>query len=104
MGSENFDRQELERYAGVLADQADRLIRLLGVDVSGAETFSTHSPAFRRAADAYERLTLAQNMPDCVTWERATSDGRCGAEIMGRLWKVREELRSRDELIARQGK
>lgn len=62
MSTADSDRQELEQYARVLADQADRLIRRLGVDVSDAEVFSKHSPAFRQAADAYERLALADKI------------------------------------------
>lgn len=102
MASEESDRQELEQYAGVLADQADSLIRLLDVDVSAAETYSTFSLSFRQAADAYERLALAERRADLIAWERTRVVGRSGPELMDRLWKVREELRGQDESAARQ--
>ncbi len=102
MARENSDRQELERHAGVLANQADRLVRKLVVDVSKVPTHSRCSPAFRQAADAYERLARAGRAADRVAWERTAVDGRNGAEVMDRLWKVREELRRQDESAARE--
>ncbi len=98
MEPEFSDRQELERSAQVLANQTERLIHRLGVDVSGAETFSKYSPAFRQAADTYERLALAEKRTKRVKWERTTVDGRDGAYLMKCLWEVREKLRAQDEV------
>ena len=91
------NRQELEHQARVLSDQADRLIRQLGVDVSDAEIFSKYSLVLRQAADAYERLALAEKRTNQVAWERTMVDGRNGAETMDRLWKIRQALRRRDQ-------
>jgi len=90
-------REELERWLQVLSEQAERLIRDLGVNVSDAETFSRLSSSFRLAANAYERLAMARRRTDQVKWERTTADGRNGTEIMSGLWKVREELRGQNE-------
>ena len=101
MPSADSDRQELEQHARVLADQADHLILQLGLAVSDAEMFSKYSSAFRQAADAYERLALAEKRTDQVAWERTMVDGRNGLELMDGLWKVREALRRQDQATSR---
>lgn len=100
MASEYTDRQELERYAGVLVVQADRLIRQLDVDVevdvSKAKTSAGYSPAFHQVDNAYERLASAMKRVGPVAWERTMVDGRNGDELMDRLWKVRDSIRQED--------
>jgi hypothetical protein len=91
----NMPTNELEQEVRILVDQADRLIRQLGVDVSKAATSSMYSDAFRQIFHAYERLAEArkQLIEQAVLWERETVDGRNGEELMRRLWCVREKLR-----------
>lgn len=91
------ERAKLERTAGILADQADRLVRGLGVDVSDAERSESGSAAFRSVADAYEQLALAQRESVAVVWERSTVDGRPAADLMERLWRVRGQLEALDQ-------
>ena len=95
-------RKELEREARILADQADRFISQFAIDVSDAETFAGRSEAFRTAADAFERIALAEKRVDQAAWYRAANvNGRTSKDIMDRLWNVRTELRRIDEEGAR---
>jgi hypothetical protein len=96
--SDTTEGQELEQSARILADQADRLVSQLAVDVSSAESFVVGSSEFCAAANAYERIALAERTADPAEWYKATFvDGRTSREIMDRLWDVREQLRHRDE-------
>ena|SRR5579863_8279112 len=101
MRQEAESRQELERYAEILVRQANQLVRDLGVDVSGARTYASGSTALRQATDVYEQLDLTERTADHVAWERDQVDGRTGADIKDRLWKVREDLRRDDESTTR---
>jgi hypothetical protein len=84
---------ELEREARILAEQADRLVSQFSIDLSNPERYTRGSAGFRVAADAYERIALAETKVDPAEWFRANNvDGRSAKEIMDRLWKVREEL------------
>lgn len=97
MGKPKTDA-ELEREALILADQAERFIKQFSVDVSSAEQWTKGSQAFRTAADAYERIALAEKTVSQPDWYKAENiDGRTARDIMDRLWDVREELRRRDE-------
>jgi hypothetical protein len=90
------DRQELERYARILAEQAERLIQKLGIDVSDVRSESKYSHAYQQAEDAYERLTAASRKTKPKTWEDTMVDGRNGDELMSRIWPVRQELFRQD--------
>jgi len=85
-------KQEERRKIDVQARQANDLIGKLNVDVSDAETFLTGSPEFRLSAGTYERLNSARKKADLVLWERTLVDGRNGADLMQRVWEVRQEL------------
>jgi hypothetical protein len=96
MDSIDSDRQELERSAQILAEQADHLIQKLGVDVSDVKPELRYSHAFQQAAYAYERLNSARGKAKPEAWENTMIIGRNGDELMSRLWPVREELKRRD--------
>jgi hypothetical protein len=87
------DTEQLEQEARILADQADRFVSRFSLDLSRAETFSGRSEGFRVAADAFERIALAEKTVNASEWFQATNvDGRSVNEIMDRLWRVREAL------------
>jgi hypothetical protein len=94
MKLEYFNRQELERIATLLVNQAHKLIGLLGVDVSGARAHSKGSPTFRRVANAYDGLAQTEKKADRGKWAQIQIEGRNGSELMQRLWEVREGLRT----------
>ena len=88
---------DLAEYANTLADQSDRFVAQLDVDVSAAETFNDRPGAFRIAAEAYERIALAEKTADPVQWSQALNiETRSAKEIMDRLWDVRQELLRRN--------
>ena len=86
------DRQELERSAQILAEQADYLIQKLGVDVSDVKPELSHSYAFQQAAYAYERLNSARGKTEPKAWQDTMVIGRNGDELMSRLRPVLEKL------------
>ncbi len=94
------DRQELERSAQILAEQADYLIQQLGVDVSDVKPELRYSYAFQRAAYAYERLNSARSKTSPKSWEDTMVIGRNGDELMSRLLPVLEELERQDSANA----
>jgi hypothetical protein len=96
MDSVDSERQDLERYAQILAEQAERLIQKLGIDVSDVSSESKYSHAYQQAADAYERLSAASSKTKPKIWEDTMVDGRNGDELMSRLWPVRQELSRQD--------
>ena len=83
---------ELTRRAGILAEQAEELIRQLGVDVSAAERLDSGSVPLRAVADAYERLASAEKLADSQAWDHERVDGRSGQDLMRRLWDLRTDL------------
>ncbi len=91
------DRHELEDSAHYVAELADKMIQQLDVSVDDAETFPKGSPAFRVAANAYERLALAQKRADPERWKKArvAKKGKTGHDLLETLWKIREALRKR---------
>jgi hypothetical protein len=92
-------RPEQEQLTQILANQSDRLISKLAVDVSSVPTYQTYSRLFRLLADAYDRLAFAEKKTDPLVWEQTTVDGRNGAYLMKLLWDVRQEIRLQDEDI-----
>lgn len=89
---------DLEREAKILAEQANRFVAQFAVDLSSAETFPSGSDGFRTAADAYERIALAEKTVDSAEWSKDENvDGRSAKDLMDRLWDVREELHRREE-------
>lgn len=89
-------REEQEQLGKILVKQADHLITMLAVDVSTVPKWQMYSPVFRLVADAYDQLAFAEKQADPVMGERTNVDGRNGAELMQRLWDVREEIRRQD--------
>ena len=101
MDSVDSERQDLERYAQILAEQAERLIQKLGIDVSDVRSESKYSRAYQQADDAYEQLAAASKKTKPKTWEDTMVDGRNGDELMSRLWPVRQELFRQDSAKSR---
>jgi hypothetical protein len=91
--------RELGQEDQFIIQQADLLISQLGADVSKAPRSSMRSYGCRQAADAYERLAVAQNLIERTVWERETVDGRNGDEIMSRLWIVRDKLCKPEKVV-----
>jgi hypothetical protein len=92
--------QEQEQEARILIEQADRLIGLFAIDVSGVPPYDPTqkpwdaSPLFSRAAHAYDQLAAAEKKTDRVKWERTKeADGRMAADVMEHLWELLEEIR-----------
>jgi hypothetical protein len=81
---------EQEQRAKILVEQSDRLLGILGVDVSNVPirdpahtAWSGRPSAFRLAADAYDKLAEADKKTnDRVLWE-----------LMKRLWALLEEVK-----------
>jgi hypothetical protein len=96
MNSMHSERQDLERHSQVLADQAERLIKMLGIDVSEVKSEPEYSLAFQQAEESYERLSAVSKKTKPKTWEDTMVDGRNGDELMSRLWPVRQELFRQD--------
>ncbi len=55
------DRTRSSRVRQHFGRSSDRFVAQLDVDVSAAETFNDRPGAFRIAAEAYERIALAEN-------------------------------------------
>jgi hypothetical protein len=92
--------QEQEQEAKILIEQADRLIGLFAIDVSGVPPYDpaqkpwNASPLFSRAAHAYDQLAAAEKKTDRVKWERTKeTHGRTAGDVMQRLWDLLEEIR-----------
>jgi hypothetical protein len=97
------DSEDREHRAHILVKQADRLLRILGVDASSTVTrdaaqlpWQKRPTEFRFAADAYDHLAFAEKKIDRVAWERTKVDGRSGDDLMGLLWGLLEEIRFLD--------
>jgi hypothetical protein len=93
---------EQQQRAKTLLEQTDRLLSLLAVDVSGAATrdpaqkpWNALPPAFRLAANAYDRLALAEKgIANRIHWERTKEkDGRNGDDLMKLLWDLLKEMK-----------
>src|SRR2546428_1671698 len=87
-----------DREARVLVDQVTRLLPLLKVEIASALSGSSDTDTLRALSDAYERLASASKRTDAVVWERTTVDGRTAADLMERLWKVRNDIRRLNQL------
>ncbi len=86
------DHREPEREIGVLAGQADALLKKLGIAFSDQDRASGAN-AEALALERYERLATAERESTQVDWERTMVYGRNGRELMARLWEVKEYLR-----------
>jgi hypothetical protein len=92
--------QEQKQEAKILIEQADRLIGLFAIDVSGVPPYDptqkpwNASPLFSQAAHAYDQLAAAEKKTDRVMWERTKeTDGRTVGDVMEHLWDLLEEIR-----------
>lgn len=90
------EEQNLEREAQTLIVQAELLIQKLEVDVSGFKPEIRYSNPFQNVSDIYEKLAFANDRTDQYKWSFTLVDGRNGAELMRRIWTVREALKQRD--------
>ena len=86
---QDSDHPEPEREIRTLAGQASTLLANLGITVSHPDN-AENSEAL--ALKWYERLAAAEKKPNQVSWERTLIDGRNGAELMARLWELKECL------------
>ena len=85
------DHPNPEREIGVLAGQADALLKKLGIAFSDQGRNSGVDPE-TLAFERYERLATAERESTQVAWERTVVDGRNGRELMARLWEIRDYL------------